>query len=585
MQRESWRAFRDIRSVDASASSISSLTGDRATLGRTQMQIGLHSTSSPSSAQSGLMSQSRGPAEYSPVMEPSPLISYQGDLQRASSPVESDVDKTPGAGTASCQFAQHGLLADSFSETIRSPVVDFSPLIPYQGNLQRASSPVESDVDLAAGLCWPGAGTTLQSPVVYPSPLIPYQGNLQWSTSPAECDERAFIFKEAAIISELIHAQAARERECVDESDVSGDENDEDADDFEERCEPCLVESSTSTGGSTSRIRARKIPEEVRAALHEKDVEDGFKKSKCKCAFANSRGVESCIDQFNKQDLRQVHQETYGAAGSPPVSTTAVLHHIHELYYNAMHLPTSKMARARVTDNRGHIFTRGPLVLLGRTVCSQSFRVMVGGTRSAHRLRSAMAMRGIGPATMTATRLADIELRTAEHLDGRHSDRSAWAKCWWATELVLHDWLPNENAIQFKGPFWSTVWQECYKPNAIAQSGYEPLSYKHWKIQMLPGAILLASTFADSVDPDQVKVKRSARHSNFPECTSCQRLRAEYLKVVSTPGSTTFARNVALEAFKEHLQMWQGDRKVALSLNAYTDENDTTKQVWTKVRM
>ena len=254
MQRESWRAFRDIRSVDASASSISSLTGDRATLGGTQMQIGLHSTSSPSSDQSGLMSQSRGPAEYSPVLEPSPLISYQGDLQRASSPVESDVDKTPGAGTASCQFAQHGRLADSFSETFRSSVVDPSPLIPYQGNLQRASSPVESDVDLAAGLCWPGAGTTLQSPVVDPSPLIPYQGNLQRSTSPAECDERAFILKEAAIISELIHAQAAREGECVDESDVSGDENDEDADDFEERCEPC-------TGGSTKKIRARKIPD------------------------------------------------------------------------------------------------------------------------------------------------------------------------------------------------------------------------------------------------------------------------------------------------------------------------------------
>ena len=101
MQRESWRAFRDIRSVDASASSISSLTGDRATLGGTQMQIGRSTAhhQSPSSAQSGLMSQPRGLAEYSPVLEPSPLISYQGDPQRASSPVESDVDKTPGAGS------------------------------------------------------------------------------------------------------------------------------------------------------------------------------------------------------------------------------------------------------------------------------------------------------------------------------------------------------------------------------------------------------------------------------------------------------------------------------------------------------
>ena len=75
MQRESWRAFRDVRSVDASASSISSLTGDRATLGGTQMQIGLHSTSSPSSAQS----PDQGVAEL-PLCgfyEPSPLLPFQ----------------------------------------------------------------------------------------------------------------------------------------------------------------------------------------------------------------------------------------------------------------------------------------------------------------------------------------------------------------------------------------------------------------------------------------------------------------------------------------------------------------------------
>ena len=50
--------------------------------------------------------------------------------------------------------------------------------------------------------------------------------------------------------------------------------------------------------------------------------------------------------------------------------------------------------------------------------------------------------------------MAQLELRIAEQLDGRHSDRSAWAVCWWQTELELHDFLPNENAIQFKGPFY-----------------------------------------------------------------------------------------------------------------------------------
>ena len=215
---------------------------------------------------------------------------------------------------------------------------------------------------------------------------------------------------------------------------------------------------------------------------------------------------------------------------------------------------------------RGHVFAKSPLLLLGKQVCALSFRSMVGGSRSAHRLRSGMAMRGIGPASTNSTRFAQLVLRTAEQLDGRHSDRSAWARCWWSTELELHDFLPNENAIQFKGPFWNTVYKECYKPAAVAQSGYLPLSYKSWKNQMLPGARQLATSFKDSVDALLIRVKRSARHSNFPECTHCQRLRAAYLKIMSTPGSSSFARNLALDEFKEHLGVWQGDRKEALSL-------------------
>ena len=116
-----------------------------------------------------------------------------------------------------------------------------------------------------------------------------------------------------------------------------------------------------------------------------------------------------------------------------------------------------------------------------------------------------MALRGLGPSCTSAVRFANVQLKAQEVAESRHRARSAFARCWWADELALHDWLPNENAIRFKGPFWAVVHEKCYKPVALAQSGHAPLSYKVWKALMLPGARQLASSFETSVDPEHVK--------------------------------------------------------------------------------
>ena len=513
--------------------------------------------------------------------EPSPLLPFQGVSGLSACKKQNNLlsrPKTAGWAGQMPSIGKSALEKALYDQTSPDQGVaeiplfhlyEPSPLLPFQFQRELQESVRKSPAGSYETSPWlafaaeiRSAAGQLPSPVA--SPCISHE--------PLKAEhEDPLILAEACILADHMENEAAAEGELFDESDMSGDEahddgDDFEGDDFEERCEPCFVEAecSTSTGGSSFTARSRKISEEARAAKHSLDVDSSFQNSKCKCAHAKVLGSDSCIDQFNKVQLRQVHEETYGAG--IPMSAAAVLHHIHELYFNAMHLPESKQPRAQVINSRGHVFAKGTLLLLGKHVCAHSFRSMVGGSRSAHRLRSGMAMRGIGPASTNSTRLAQLELRIAEQLDGRHSDRSAWACCWWSTELELHDFLPNENAIQFKGPFWNTVYKECYTPAAVAQSGYDPLAYKSWKLQMLPGACQLAASFTDSVNADKIRVKRSARHSNFPECTNCQRLRAAYLTVMSAPGSSLFARNLALIEFKEHLGIWQGDRKEALSL-------------------
>ena len=87
---------------------------------------------------------------------------------------------------------------------------------------------------------------------------------------------------------------------------------------------------------------------------------------------------------------------------------------------------------------------------------------------------------------------------------------------------------------------------------------------------MLPGARALASSFTDCVNPESIRVKRSARHSNFPECSECQRLRAAYLKIMTTPGASQEVRDRAWALLREHMVKWQSDRSTALSLKDHS---------------
>ena len=394
------------------------------------------------------------------------------------------------------------------------------------------------------------------------------------------------VFAESMIVSNIISALDQNQDPALSGGGGGGggggDDDDDDDDDEElsplsqpavstpgtHICVPCVVQSGSSTDSKPS----VKVSEQVRAAKHLERVESSFSGFKCGCASARSKGHDSCLESFTKGQLRTIHRETYGnstnAIGGDGCPTSSVrvggvLQHIHTLYF------TQAVLLETGPDAVGRRYKMPALKLLGLPVCAVAFREAVGGSRAGHKDMLAYALRGISPAAVANGKTAKLQLALNDVNDGRRRARTAFARCWWTDELILHDWLPNENAIQFKGPPWEVVHEKCYEPIASAQSGHAPLKYKAWKGQMLPGARDLAVRLG-SVSADGIRVRRSARHSNFPECTDCQRRRARWIKLMSTPGASQEQRDAAYADVKEHLDEWQQDRKVALSLKDHS---------------
>jgi len=343
-----------------------------------------------------------------------------------------------------------------------------------------------------------------------------------------------------------------------DEDVVSDDENGEP--------QPGSSKAGAQDGSKRSAAGRKKKPEGQRAEEHAKLVETGFSGFTCGCKRAEIGGMNSCLDGISKGDLRAIHRDTYG--NGKTVQLADVLTNIHRLYWDQA-VPISKSRGGRSLGPDGEGSTRklpSPLMLLTRhPVCSRAFEMAVGGSRFAHRSKVSLVKRGLGPTSLSGEVLAKVELRAFTARAGIKTRRAAWARTWWADELILHDWLPNETAIQFKGVHWDFLHKQHYWKAAAANSGYKPLKYKAWKAQMLPGAQLLAEKLDPPLeDSTKIRVRRSARHSNFPECNECKRLRAAYLDVMTTAGSSQTRRDSALDALKAHMNEWQTDRAVAL---------------------
>ena len=302
-------------------------------------------------------------------------------------------------------------------------------------------------------------------------------------------------------------------------------------------------------GGSTSLEQQR--------STHEALGSTAFCTFRCSCSASGVN--ESCLEEgFDRAIFRSLHHRTYGRA--PDVHTLAQV----KAAVHASIWELRKPVAAPHPD--GRLFTvpqwrlGGPD---GRVVCRSAFIAATGGTANAHREALTLTIAGKDPTDAKAKRSAARAIRS---LHTAPPPRAAWARSWWRQHLMWHDWLPNEMAIQYRGPAWKAVYDEMYHPIACASGLEMVLKQKQWMRQRKPALEALQSQFFPTVTDRKLVCVRSARHSKFPECTDCQRLRTRYkhLAMSSKAPASEVAR--AHSDMVTHATQWQGGREVALDL-------------------
>ena len=153
--------------------------------------------------------------------------------------------------------------------------------------------------------------------------------------------------------------------------------------------------------------------------------------------------------------------------------------------------------------------------------------------------------------------------------------------------LSTMEFMPNENRIVLCGVGTVTVHKELYQ--TTARSGGFYLSYKQFMACMKPAAVacVAAQHGASEDKKHKVRVSRSARHSNFPMCTTCDNTVSAYIKEGSNPLADPKDVAKAKEEMLDHQRKFAADRTCARSMRyaahdalSCSDLVRVRRQVW-----
>ena len=242
---------------------------------------------------------------------------------------------------------------------------------------------------------------------------------------------------------------------------------------------------------------------------------------------------QSCLDSgFDRTAFREFHVHTYGRA-SNLYTLTEVKSAVHARVWELRSPLPSPQPDGRLFKVDAWRLG-GPN---GKRVCKKAFIAATGGTNGAHRAALTLTIAGKDPSDQKAYKSASLVVKKLHQCP---SARGEWAQSWWKRHLMCHDWLPNELSIQYRGPTWTCVWQDFYEPEA--KRANMVLQPRQWMRNRKPAVKKLHLQFFPNATHKCLTVVRSARHSNFPECTDCQNLRRNFKALTSNPRATEQSR-------------------------------------------
>lgn len=309
------------------------------------------------------------------------------------------------------------------------------------------------------------------------------------------------------------------------------------------------------------------------AEKHQRKVESAFSDFRCDCPF-KAPGDLNCLEQyFTRPQLRKFHYLVFGASGvddsGVPLrnSLKQIKEAIHLLVWE-LRVPLPKQ------NSRGHLFCLPQYKLDGKLVCKEAFRTVTGGSPYAHRTALQLTLNGVHPNEQLAHTTA---AKITRQMINRQTSKTNWAISWWKRHLMYQDFLPNECKIQYRGRTWVEVHKSLYEPEA--QLVNMVLKKTQWfralrsaldqlknELYVLDDPRLQALQSKNPQKDVKLTLTRSARHSKFPECKDCQKLRTDYQKVASKLSSSKEEVQKKYDALLAHTKEWQLDRETACDL-------------------
>ena len=280
-------------------------------------------------------------------------------------------------------------------------------------------------------------------------------------------------------------------------------------------------------------------------------VSNAFQGFRCACPHAHGG---SCLDRLTPVQMRAAYSflRPDGESTTPTTFRTQ----LHTLLWSkkqALSAPNSKGHNYKITD---WSYDQVPL-------CRRAFMKLYGGAYQAHRDMYGFVCRGVSPTDVACSKGADLLAKTTDKALGRSTDKAAFATKW-LSELYLGtmEFMPNENLIMLRGVSLAKVHSEQFEPHAKA-AGMRIGLKAFLKCLPLAATDCALRAHATEEDAAKVSVRRSARHSKFPQCTQCHDLRNGYISVASNPLADKRVLQRSLAKWMAHQSQFMKDRNKA----------------------